>query len=212
MSSEGGLFETMAGRYSSGNPNVDVYLKGYSGDPLRVDRKSRPPEFVPRPALTLVLTVQPEVTQGLAAKPGFRGRGVLARFLYSLPQSMVGFRSNNPPLVPEELMEVWRSTVSAILQSPDVPETELPVRQRHSIPKKMRNCYRRFRIGILNSYLEGTNEDVKSRIANGASAIELAIDGMVSSKPTPVPGTWIHHFGYGLFIVRRLIEFRERKV
>ena len=61
-------------------------------------------------------------------------------------------------------------------------------------------------IGILNSYLEGTNEVVKNRIANGASAIEIAIDGMVSSKPTPVPGSWTHHFGYGLFIVRRLIE------
>lgn len=61
-------------------------------------------------------------------------------------------------------------------------------------------------IGILNSYLEGTNEVIKGRIDNGASAIELAIDGLVPSKPTPVPGTWTHHFGYGLFIVRRLIE------
>lgn len=54
-------------------------------------------------------------------------------------------------------------------------------------------------IGILNSYLEGTNQEAKNRINRGASAIELAIDGLSSSKIG-------QHYGYGLFIVRRLIE------
>jgi hypothetical protein len=54
-------------------------------------------------------------------------------------------------------------------------------------------------IGILNSYIEGTNQEAKNRINRGASAIELAIDGLSSSKPG-------QHYGYGLFIVRRLIE------
>ncbi|MDP6422494.1 MAG: ATP-binding protein [SAR202 cluster bacterium] len=61
-------------------------------------------------------------------------------------------------------------------------------------------------IGIPNSYLEGTNEDAKQRIANGASPIDLAIDALNSSKHTPVPGTVTSHYGYGLFIVRRLVE------
>jgi hypothetical protein len=42
---------------------------------------------VQRPCLTIGLTVQPEILQGLAGRPGFRGRGLLARFLYSLPAS-----------------------------------------------------------------------------------------------------------------------------
>jgi len=61
-------------------------------------------------------------------------------------------------------------------------------------------------IGILNSYLEGTNNEAKQRIQGGACAIELAVDGLSSSKPTPMPGTFPSYYGLGLFIVRRLIE------
>jgi len=119
MSTEGGLFETLAGRYSDNVPNIDVYLKGYSGDPIRVDRKSRKPEFVPHPALTLCLTVQPSVIRDLASKRSFRGRGLLARFMYSLPSSLVGYRSNTAPPVPDELRDKWRSTIMGILKLPD---------------------------------------------------------------------------------------------
>lgn len=67
-------------------------------------------------------------------------------------------------------------------------------------------------IGIVNSYLEGTNDEIKTRIRGGASAIELALDGLHSSKPTPVRGTLQSHFGYGLFIVRRLIEENQGRL
>ena len=30
-------------------PNLGVYLKGHAGDPLKVDRRGRPPEYVERP-------------------------------------------------------------------------------------------------------------------------------------------------------------------
>jgi hypothetical protein len=78
LSPEGGVFDMMAGRYSSNGPNLDVYLKGHAGDPIRIDRKGRPPEFVDRPALTIGLAVQPEVLRTLKDQPGFRGRGLLA--------------------------------------------------------------------------------------------------------------------------------------
>ena len=58
ISAEGGIFETIAGRYSGGVPNLDVWLKGHAGDTLRVDRKGRPTEYVRSPAMTLLLTVQ----------------------------------------------------------------------------------------------------------------------------------------------------------
>lgn len=70
LSAEGDVFELMAGRYSNGVANFGVFLKGHAGDNLRVDRQGRPAEFVQNPALTLGLTVQPEVLRGLADKPG----------------------------------------------------------------------------------------------------------------------------------------------
>ena len=39
ISSEGGIFDIMAGRYSS-KTNIDVWLKGHCGDPIYVDRMS----------------------------------------------------------------------------------------------------------------------------------------------------------------------------
>jgi len=102
LSPEGDVFDQMAGRYNQiAGPNLGVYLKGHAGDLLKVDRRGRPPEYVQRPCLTIGLTVQPEILQGLAGRPGFGGRGLLARFLYSLPPSLVGHRkAGAPPVLP----------------------------------------------------------------------------------------------------------------
>ena len=118
ISTEGGIFDIIAGRYSESAPNLDVYLKGYSGDTIRVDRRGRPPEFIPNPCLTVVLTVQPDVIRDLAGKRGFRGRGFLARWNYSLPVSKVGFRNNNAPTVRPEAREQWKRIQFAILELP----------------------------------------------------------------------------------------------
>jgi hypothetical protein len=106
LSPEGDVFDQMAGRYNQqAGPNLGVYLKGHAGDLLKVDRRGRPPEYVDRPCLTIGLTVQPEVLRGLADRPGFRGRGLLARFLYSLPPSLVGRRQPGAPPVPPALAD-----------------------------------------------------------------------------------------------------------
>ncbi|MDI9431535.1 MAG: YfjI family protein [Planctomycetota bacterium] len=93
MSPEGDVFELMGGRYS-GTPNLGVYLKGHAGDDVRVNRVhlDRRVQFVHKPALTIGLAVQPEVIRGLASQKGFRGRGLLGRFLYSMPESLLGHR------------------------------------------------------------------------------------------------------------------------
>jgi replicative DNA helicase len=103
ISAEGGIFDIIAGRYSpKAIPNLDLWLKGHSGDPLRVDRKGRPPEHIPRPALTLGLMIQPTVLGAIAANQQFRGRGFLARILYARPRSKVGHRKTPaPPVDPE---------------------------------------------------------------------------------------------------------------
>jgi replicative DNA helicase len=112
----------MAGRYNqAAGPNLGVYLKGHAGDLLKVDRRGRPPEYVDRPCLTIGLTVQPDVLQGLADRPGFRGRGLLARFLYALPPSLVGHRQAGAPPVPAPLADryaVELQTLAASLTTP----------------------------------------------------------------------------------------------
>ena len=60
MSPEGGIFEIIAGRYS-GNPNMEIFLKGHAGDMPRVNRQGRPSQHIAHPAVTMGLAVQPEV-------------------------------------------------------------------------------------------------------------------------------------------------------
>jgi hypothetical protein len=119
LSPEGDVFDLMAGRYSAhGVGNFGVYLRGHAGDNLRVDRVGRAPDSVVAPALTMGLAVQPEVIQGLASKPGFRGRGLLGRFLYSLPKSLLGTRDTNPAPVPPNVRTAYVDYVLAILRLP----------------------------------------------------------------------------------------------
>jgi len=107
LSAEGGIFTTMSGRYSGGVPSLEVFLKGHAGDLLRVDRKGRPAEHVPAPALTLGLALQPEVLRDISRLPGFRGRGLLARILYSLPDNTVGRRRIGAAAVPAAVSRTY---------------------------------------------------------------------------------------------------------
>jgi hypothetical protein len=127
LSPEGDVFDQMAGRYNqTAGPNLGVYLKGHAGDLLKVDRRGRPPEYVQRPCLTIGLTVQPEVLQGLAGRPGFRGRGLLARFLYSLPESLVGRRQAGTPPVPEAVADRYALELHALAASLTTPTGQDP--------------------------------------------------------------------------------------
>jgi len=115
LSSEGGIFDLLEGRYSNGNLNLDLVLKSHSGDPERVDRGSRPPVHLHRPRLTVGLSPQPDVLRGLASKPGFRGRGLLGRFLYFLPRSAMGYRHLTPVPVPEGVQAAYTAGLRAML-------------------------------------------------------------------------------------------------
>ncbi|MET9416117.1 DUF3987 domain-containing protein [Streptomyces klenkii] len=115
MSAEGGIFDIIAGRYS-GTPNMEVFLKGHAGDRLRVDRRSRE-EYVEAPALTMGLAVQPTVLEDIGKNRGFDGRGLLARFLYSLPESLVGHRKIDPDPVPEAVAARYERNIIALTLS-----------------------------------------------------------------------------------------------
>jgi hypothetical protein len=115
FSAEGDLFEIMAGRYSDGSGNFAVYLKGHAGDMLKVNRVGRPPDYVRHPALTLAITAQPAVLEGLARKDGFRGKGLLARPVYAVPASLVGRRDSKAPPASEPVEARYRDIVGALL-------------------------------------------------------------------------------------------------
>lgn len=121
VSAEGGIFDIISGLYSR-NVNIDVFLKGHSGDTIRVDRIGRASESIIHPALTMVLAVQPEVLNGLMSNNTFRGRGLTARFLYSMPKSTVGSRSFSTKPIPEGVRARYQALIETILSSDNEQE------------------------------------------------------------------------------------------
>jgi replicative DNA helicase len=114
LSPEGGIFATLAGRYS-GAPNLEVFLKGHAGDMLRIDRRSRPAEHIDRPALTLGLAVQPEVLRDIAQMPGFRGKGLLARILFAVPENTVGRRRIGADPISGPVADAYAKNLDALV-------------------------------------------------------------------------------------------------
>ena len=117
-SAEGGVFDMMAGRYDR-SANLDVYLKAHAGDPLTVDRIGRPPNSIPNPRLSMLLTVQPDVIRGLMSNGTFRGRGLCGRYLYSMCRSKVGHREITPPPIPDNVKANYRAAIWRLLGSRD---------------------------------------------------------------------------------------------
>ena len=116
ITSEGGIFDLYAGRYSrDGAPNLDLFLKAHCMEPYRVDRIGRDPIMLKEPRMVACICPQPEVLQSLAGKPGFRGRGVLARFFYFFSESKVGYRDVSPAPIPPRVVEEYSTRIKSLL-------------------------------------------------------------------------------------------------
>lgn len=124
VSTEGGIFDMAAGRYSD-KTNIDVFLKAYSGDPIMVDRKGRSNEYIENPALTILLTVQHSVIEEIMNNKEMKGRGFVARFLYSLPVSRIGRRSYRVKPIPEKVKHDFNDLMYRLLQIPDIGEPRI---------------------------------------------------------------------------------------
>lgn len=117
-SAEGGIFDSLAGRYDRG-ANFDVYLKGHAGDPIVIDRIGRQSNYIRHPRLTMILTIQPEVLTELMNNTTFRGRGLCGRFLYAVCKSKVGRRNIDAEPIAPEVKSGYRQFVHRILSGQD---------------------------------------------------------------------------------------------
>ncbi len=97
LSAEGQVFDAMAGQYvdRGGKANLDIYLKGFSGDSLRQNRIKRDAIAIEECLLTICVTTQPAVLESLSAAPQLAQRGATARFMYAVPPVNIGARDRS---------------------------------------------------------------------------------------------------------------------
>lgn len=124
LTAEGGMFGNIAGRYSDGLPNWDIYLKSYDEEFIAIDRITRGTVVLNHPALAMGVAAQPKVILEVARIPGAKERGFLGRWFFALPKSTLGHRKNRRTKLPDEHREWWSQTVQKIL---DIPPRSSPI-------------------------------------------------------------------------------------
>lgn len=114
ISDEGGVFEVLTGGRYGDRLNLDVFLKGHSGNIILVDRVGRDSERINRPMISLGLAIQPQVVQEIGKSRQMHGRGLLARFLYAAPDNSLGDRMVDAPQASPEIRARYENTIKQI--------------------------------------------------------------------------------------------------
>ncbi len=101
-------------RYGKGGANFDLLLKAFTGDPSPCHRigKDIPLE---RPALSLVLCVQPAAVAEVLRDAYARDKGLVPRLCLIHPASRMGTRTLHPAPVPTSLLQWWGNTLRHLL-------------------------------------------------------------------------------------------------
>jgi len=120
---EGGVFGAMLGRYERSGRGVsvslDTWLRAHTGVDIRVDRKGREGDFVSHACLTIGLSVQPGLLQEISRSPELKERGLLGRFLYAIPVSLMGVRNVDAPAMQDSTRSVYAGKVIELARALD---------------------------------------------------------------------------------------------
>lgn len=114
VSAEGGFIGTLAGRYGK-DANLDVFLKAWDGESVNVNRITRDSIQLYNPNLTICLALQPLLLEQMMSNEIFAGRGLLGRFLYALPDSMIGKREYRVTPIPAEQKQAYDDLIRRLL-------------------------------------------------------------------------------------------------
>lgn len=117
LSSESTFMSDFGGMYSD-SPKTEPALVGWSGDDYisnRVDER-KADVTLDNPLLTVGIMVQPSVFKN--AKEELIERGMLARFLYFVPDSNLGYRDQLPPSINEYTKHVYEKNINKLLDLP----------------------------------------------------------------------------------------------
>jgi hypothetical protein len=122
----GALVDAVAGRYTPGQGNYDVFLQGYDGGTIRQGRIGRRTVYIERPTLTIVVTPQPVILDRIGEQPDFRGRGVLARLTFVLPPSLVGTRTYRNRPIDSKAKAAYAAVITGVAGLPLPRPSEIP--------------------------------------------------------------------------------------
>lgn len=122
MSPEGGVFDVISGMYSNNITNLNIFLSGYDGEPVKIDRKYGS-VTLPHPLLTFGICAQPQVLSNIISNPQFIGKGLTQRFLFCLPESMIGRRKLIQDIKGSAAADNYNKLIQRLLTLPQKNDT-----------------------------------------------------------------------------------------
>jgi hypothetical protein len=106
--------EVLLGRFG-GRPDEGIYLKAFSEDPVRIDRKKQPPIVMDAPHLACMWLMQPDKIAQLFAHDSLRGSGFLCRFLVCQTNCQIEKIDRRTSVLDQSVVENWGSLIKTLL-------------------------------------------------------------------------------------------------
>jgi hypothetical protein len=82
-----------------------------------IDRRGSEPQRIDRPLLSITLIAQPHVLRKLLTHDVARSQGLVARFSFVEPQTMLGRRRIDTARVPRDVEEGWSATIERVARA-----------------------------------------------------------------------------------------------
>jgi hypothetical protein len=101
----------MKGRYKQGGDDIEIYLKGHSGDYISVHRKSREAEVLKSPALSMAICLQPYIIENVLLDEENTGKGLTGRIVFAFPAARAGTRKAISDTPPEKIGSKYEDTM-----------------------------------------------------------------------------------------------------
>jgi hypothetical protein len=117
FSAESAFLDNLLGRYGDGSPNLHIPCSAYVGEPVWIDRRGSEPQRIDRPLLSTTLIAQPHVLRKLLTHDVARSQGLVARFSFVEPQTMLGRRRIDTARVPRDVEEGWSATIERVARA-----------------------------------------------------------------------------------------------
>lgn len=124
LSPEGGIFDVISGMYSNNVTNLNIFLSSYDGEHVKIDRKYGS-VALHRPLLTFGICTQPQVLNSVINNPQFSGKGLTQRFLFCIPDSMIGHRKLIQDVNGNSVTMAYSDLITRLLNMPRNDECHL---------------------------------------------------------------------------------------
>lgn len=179
VSAEADAAELMGCRYSDAGPSIDLLLSAHAGDEYTTRRAGGRCVPLSRPAVGMVLCVQPDAVQSVLADRVAKGRGLIDRMLLILPPSRMGSRHLEPPPVSAAVAGWWASAIRGVL---DLPWPGRVIIGHDGEPMRCTSAPRLLPIDAeARRILWRLRADLEPRLAEGADL--AAMSGFASKLP-----------------------------